>query len=266
MWLSAPSNIWLRSMQVLDSIWRPRRDLNPCYRREIISNFQIGNLSYNRPMQGQDIALLLRLAIQDEPELQSKNLAESLFISPSEVSKSLKRCVDAGLLYVAGPEKRVNRSGLMEFLSHGLKYAFPPARGSMVRGVPTAASAEPLKSRLLEDREPPASGRMLKERFAAFRSLPCINWRPKPRCEIPSSTACWPSAMRSAAEGHANGAWPLNSWRNRYMSDPNLPLLEDAVRKLAPFLDEIVFVGGVTLGLLITDEAPLRSAARRMSM
>jgi predicted nucleotidyltransferase len=36
--------------------------------------------------------------------------------------------------------------------------------------------------------------------------------------------------------------------------------LEDAVRKLAPFLDEIVFVGGVTLGLLITDEAaaPIR--------
>lgn len=40
------------------------------------------------------------------------------------------------------------------------------------------------------------------------------------------------------------------------MPDPNLPLLEDAVRKLAPFLDEIVFVGGVKLGLLITDEAP----------
>lgn len=44
------------------------------------------------------------------------------------------------------------------------------------------------------------------------------------------------------------------------MPDPNMPLLEDAARKLAPFLDEIVFVGGVTLGLLITDEAaaPIR--------
>jgi len=44
------------------------------------------------------------------------------------------------------------------------------------------------------------------------------------------------------------------------MPDPNLPLLEDAVGKLAPFLDEIMFVGGVTLGLLITDEAaaPIR--------
>jgi hypothetical protein len=44
------------------------------------------------------------------------------------------------------------------------------------------------------------------------------------------------------------------------MPDPNLPLLEDAALKLAPFLEEIVFVGGITLGLLITDKAaaPIR--------
>jgi hypothetical protein len=110
---------------------------------------------YNKHMQGQDIALLLKLAIQDNPRTQSKSLAENLYISQSEVSKGLKRCVDADLLYMSGAEKRVNRSALMEFLTHGLKYAFPPARGSMVRGVPTATAAEPLKSRFLEDREPP---------------------------------------------------------------------------------------------------------------
>ena len=44
------------------------------------------------------------------------------------------------------------------------------------------------------------------------------------------------------------------------MADPNLPLLQDAADKLAPFLEEIVFVGGVTLGLLINDRAaaPIR--------
>jgi hypothetical protein len=110
---------------------------------------------YNGSMQGQDIALLLGLAIQDEPCLQSKDLAERLYISPSEVSKALRRCVDAGLLYIAGPEKRVNRSALMEFLSHGLKYAFPSEKGSMVRGIPTGVAAEPLKSRFLESTEPP---------------------------------------------------------------------------------------------------------------
>ena len=94
-------------------------------------------------MQGQDIALLLKLAIQDEPDLLSKDLAASRFISPSEVSKGLKRCVDSGLLYISGAEKRVNRTALLEFLAHGLRYVFPPAKGSMVRGVPTAAATEP---------------------------------------------------------------------------------------------------------------------------
>ena len=39
------------------------------------------------------------------------------------------------------------------------------------------------------------------------------------------------------------------------MVDPNLRLLEEASTRLASFLPEIVFVGGVTLGLLITDKA-----------
>jgi hypothetical protein len=45
------------------------------------------------------------------------------------------------------------------------------------------------------------------------------------------------------------------------MPDPNLRLPEEAATRLAPFLREIVFVGGVTLGLLITDKAaaPIRS-------
>ena len=106
-------------------------------------------------MQGQDIALLLKLAIQGEPRVRSKSLSASLFISESEVSKALKRCVDSGLLYVSDGEKRVNRSALLEFLTHGLRYAFPPARGSLIRGVPTGVAAEPLKSRFLEDGEPP---------------------------------------------------------------------------------------------------------------
>ena len=86
-------------------------------------------------MQGQDIALLLKLANLNEPQAPSKNLAESLFISPSEVSKALKRCVDSGLLYLSSREKRVNRSALMELLAHGLKYVFPPAKGPLVPGV-----------------------------------------------------------------------------------------------------------------------------------
>lgn len=119
----------------------------------LISKLEI--MEYNLLMQGQDIALLLQLAIQDDPRLPSKSLAENLAISPSEVSKALRRCVDAGLLYIADGEKRVNRPALMEFLAHGLRYVYPPQRGFMVRGVPTAVAAEPLKSRFRQDGEPP---------------------------------------------------------------------------------------------------------------
>ena len=136
-------------------------------------------------MQGQDIALLLRLAIQDGPRLRSKDLAESLSISPSEVSKALKRCADAGLLHVTGPEKRVNRSGLMEFLSHGLKYVFPPDRGPMVRGIPTAASAEPLKSRFLEDREPPAVWPYAGGKVRGISLVPLYKSAPKAALQDP---------------------------------------------------------------------------------
>jgi len=66
------------------------------------------------------------------------------------------------------------------------------------------------------------------------------------------------SGSADAAVGTPRTIEPLLGGKTYF--NPNLPLLEDAVRKLAPFLDEIVFVGGVTLGLLITDEgsAPIR--------
>lgn len=39
------------------------------------------------------------------------------------------------------------------------------------------------------------------------------------------------------------------------MADPNRVLFEEAVRLLAPVLDELVFVGGCTTGFFTTDPA-----------
>ena len=41
------------------------------------------------------------------------------------------------------------------------------------------------------------------------------------------------------------------------MTDPNLTLLESALRLLQPLLDELVFVGGCATGLFITDGSVL---------
>ena len=130
-------------------------------------------------MQGQDIAILLKLAIQNAPHVPSKSLAESLSVSQSEVSKALKRCADVGLIHISGAEKRVNRSGLMEFLAHGLRYAFPPERGSMARGVPTAAAAEPLKSHFLEDKDPPTVWPFAEGKVRGISLAPLYKGAPK---------------------------------------------------------------------------------------
>jgi DNA-binding MarR family transcriptional regulator len=166
---------------------------------------------YNWFMQGQDIALLLKLAITGDPQVPSKTLAETLCISPSEVSKALKRCVDSGMLYISGSEKRVNRSALMEFLAHGLKYAFPAARGSLVRGVPTAAAAEPLKSRFLEDRDPPAVWPYAEGKVRGISLAPLYAGAPKAALRDPKfySVLALSDAIRSGRIRERNMAVEL---------------------------------------------------------
>ncbi|MDC6366702.1 hypothetical protein [Flagellimonas amphidinii] len=70
-------------------------------------------------------------------------MADNLHISQSEISKSLARSKYAGLLDMSG--KKVFRLALMEFLQYGIRYVFPQQPGPIVRGVPTAHSAPPLK-------------------------------------------------------------------------------------------------------------------------
>jgi hypothetical protein len=118
---------------------------------QIVNNFDILALI----MVGQDIAVLLKICLLEGPRILSKNLANELFLSPAEISNSLNRCKESGLLYWSDLEKRVNRSALLDFLAYGLRHVFPPKRGALVRGIPTAAAAEPLKSRFLDDGEPP---------------------------------------------------------------------------------------------------------------
>ncbi len=115
-------------------------------------------------MKGQDILILLKLALlEDEPAPASalgekgashyresshppasvRGLEASLGISKSEISKSLQRSRFAGLLVpeLAGDREMVNRPALIEFLIHGLRYVFPVRPGSVASGIPTAVDA-----------------------------------------------------------------------------------------------------------------------------
>ncbi len=97
-------------------------------------------------MSPHDIVILLQIVSYGNKPWFQKPLAESLGISQSEVSKSINRSKYAGLLDPKG--KTVMKLALMEFLQYGLRYVFPQKIGPVVRGVPTAHSASPLKEQI----------------------------------------------------------------------------------------------------------------------
>jgi DNA-binding Lrp family transcriptional regulator len=99
---------------------------------------------YQQMMNPQDIVILLAIIASGDLRWKQSTLAEQLQISQSEISKSLKRTINANLLDNTG--KNVNRLALFEFLVHGIRYVFPQHPGAIVRGIPTAHTAAPLNS------------------------------------------------------------------------------------------------------------------------
>lgn len=102
-------------------------------------------MNEHKGMRPQDIAILLKIVALGDRPWTGAELAHALHLSPAEVSNSFKRSVLAGL--IDGTKRRVARTALLEFLKHGLPYVFPTQPGGVVRGVPTAHSAPPLRTR-----------------------------------------------------------------------------------------------------------------------
>ncbi len=101
-------------------------------------------------MRPQDVVILLKIASKKQVQWQMKDLAIELMISSSEVSESINRSVQAGL--ISADKKTLMKGALLEFLNHGLKYVYPQHPGAMVRGIATAHSAQPLK-KLIQSKE-----------------------------------------------------------------------------------------------------------------
>lgn len=95
-------------------------------------------------LKPQDVVILLKLALSPHRSFTYAELASELKMSPSEVHDGLKRAHLAGL--VDESKRKVFRQALLEFLVYGLKYVFPASPGKIVKGLPTAHSAQPLAS------------------------------------------------------------------------------------------------------------------------
>jgi hypothetical protein len=69
------------------------------------------------------------------------------------VHASLKRAEAARL--ISTTSKRIVRQALAEFLIHGVKYAFPPNRCGLTRGIATGYAAPPLCDLIVQSDTPP---------------------------------------------------------------------------------------------------------------
>lgn len=97
-------------------------------------------------LKSQDIFVLLKLA-GEPPSWTFDSIGRELGLSQSAVHRSLQRANEAGLYDAA--RRKVKPRQLLEFLSHGLKYVFPPLWSGEARGRPTAWGAPPMSKALL---------------------------------------------------------------------------------------------------------------------
>lgn len=73
-------------------------------------------------------------------------LANQLFMSPSEVHAGVKRATQSRLLDI---NRKPVRRALGELLIHGVKYVFPADIGGIVRGMPTSYAGPPIKKHIV---------------------------------------------------------------------------------------------------------------------
>lgn len=103
-----------------------------------------------------DVVVALKLIAPDPegPAPTYARLSLAVGLSASETHASVARGLSAGLLRKAPNQTGrtmpiANRTGLSEFLVHGLKYVWPAKRGKITRGIPTATS-NPVVATLLD--------------------------------------------------------------------------------------------------------------------
>jgi len=185
-------------------------------------------------MQGKTLRFSSNSPSRKSCRCHRKSCGESVHLSFRSF-QALKRCVDPAYSTCLA-ERKGKPICAHEFLAHGLKYVFPPQRDSRSGG------STPLR----RNRSNRAFWRMASlPRFAVCsrkgsRNVACPSLQGSAQSRVARSKLYGfsHSAMQSVWKNAERNS-RSNFSERRSMPDPNLPLLEDAVRKLAPFLDEM---------------------------
>ncbi|MDP2139270.1 MAG: hypothetical protein Q8L20_00525 [Gammaproteobacteria bacterium] len=83
-------------------------------------------------------------------QYSARSLEHETGISKSQISLSLNRCTETGLIRIDRNLgiPRVNARNLYHFVVHGLRYVFPARAGSLTRGIATSFGAPVLQGKL----------------------------------------------------------------------------------------------------------------------
>ncbi len=103
-------------------------------------------------LQPVDILVCLKLTLEGGVTKSFEDLAGELTIGSSSIHRAVHRATDAGLLSTG---RTVNRPALLEFLLHGVRYAFYVKPGALTRGFPTAHAAPPLSQLITPSNDVP---------------------------------------------------------------------------------------------------------------
>lgn len=107
-------------------------------------------------LRPQDVVVALKLVVLRGQWLPYAELGKQLRLSQFEAHAAVKRLLAAKLVTDIEGEIRPINATLKLFIYHGAPYAFPPVRGEMTIGFPTAYGMSPLKEMVLfADENPP---------------------------------------------------------------------------------------------------------------
>jgi DNA-binding Lrp family transcriptional regulator len=107
-------------------------------------------------LRPQDVVVALKLVAMRGQWLPYAELGKQLKLSQFEAHAAVRRLLAAKLITDIEGEIRPINATLKLFIYYGAPYAFPPVRGEMTIGFPTAYGMSPLKEKVLfADENPP---------------------------------------------------------------------------------------------------------------
>jgi hypothetical protein len=127
-------------------------------------------------LKPQDVVAAVWVGLRGQGGWSFQDLASGLGISASQVHQAVRSALKAELLRPQLPT--LDRlpvvpvmANLLEFLIHGVRYAFPPVRAGLTRGIPTSFAAPVFGGRIKGDPLPVWPHPFGKVRGEAFSPL-----------------------------------------------------------------------------------------------